>query len=161
MRKLLYFSVAIAGGAFGFLLPLVIVYASEGSMLPESARNNDIPNWANGIIGWAPSSFAMWYCWYMTAKRMPAIEKRFAEERKQSDDDTNKLVENLDKRHLEAITNLIAAFRQDVQTFWTTKREDDTKRDNAMIACLNRLEETQRSLCRFSPQHPTAKAART
>lgn len=60
--------------------------------------------------------FAVWYAYYMTAIRQPAMEKDHREQ-----------ILQLEARHEAHISLLMTNFREDLTSMWDTKREDDAK----------------------------------
>ena len=71
--------------------------------------------------------FAVWYAWYMTTSRIPAIEKIHGDQLTESE-----------RRHENHIALLIQNFRADLDSMWKQKREDDAQ----LSAAIDRLTES-------------------
>jgi len=138
----------------------VLVFAAEGAASGGAAMES-VPPWAAGtgvVIGMLGGPcFAIWYAWYMTTSRIPAIEKSHTEQLTEMRKQHFEHLSEARKQHFEQVQTLIMNYRQDVKTMWDVKREDDKNQasfrredDNKMALALQRLAENiEEGGCRY------------
>lgn len=103
---------------------------------------SDLTGWSSIAASLVSTGFAVWYAWYMTTNRIPAIEKAHSDQIKEGEE-----------RHSAHIELLIGNFRADLKAMWDIKREDDKKLSDA----LDRLAEILRAnSCKFLPGYQHA-----
>lgn len=106
---------------------------SEVRAADDSAevRESHLPPWAvgtglvGGILG--GPTFAVWFSWYMTTRRIPLMEKRNLEERQRQEDRYDAERKVTEERHAAHLQVLMKNHREDLQTWWATKRDDEIK----------------------------------
>jgi len=100
----------------------------------ESSTIRDIGAVTSMISGFG---FAVWYAWYMTTSRIPAIEKIHAEQLAESRKDYRDQLRDSEQRHEQNVMKMIDNFRADQTAMWAIKREDDQR----LAQAIDRLSE--------------------
>ena len=92
--------------------------------------------------------FAVWYAWYMTTSRIPAIEKLHAEQLKESQTAYREQLSESERRHEQNVSRMIDNFRADQTAMWNIKREDDQR----LALAIDKLSECiGEGRCQFTP----------
>jgi hypothetical protein len=129
------------------IVSVIIAGIAIASDSPPSTET--IPSWAvgTGIISGTLGgpAFAVWFSWYMTTKRVPSMERRYAEQ-----------IEASEKRHADHVGLLISDFRADLKELWKYKREDDFKFSD-ILGSLDKsigllTEEVKKRSCEYARQ---------
>jgi hypothetical protein len=114
-------------------MPLLQILA-EAAAGGESTMVRDIGAVASMISGFG---FAVWYAWYMTTSRIPAIEKTHADQLAESRKDYRDQLRDSEQRHEQNVMKMIDNFRADQTAMWAIKREDDQR----LAQAIDRLSE--------------------
>jgi hypothetical protein len=114
-------------------MPLLQILA-EAAAGGESTVVRDIGAVTSMISGFG---FAVWYAWYMTTSRIPAIEKIHAEQLQESQKGFREQLRESEQRHEVNVSKMIDNFRADQTAMWNIKREDDQR----LAQAIDRLSE--------------------
>lgn len=85
--------------------------------------------------------FCVWFSWYMTAKRIPEIEKNHSEQLRIKEEEHKEVLTSLHKAHADHINLITTNYRADMNTMWTQKREDDKELVNALRVLTDLIRE--------------------
>lgn len=141
------------------IFPTILIPFLSGVVLAlDQVQTVDgIPPWAlgtgiiSGIIG--GPAFAVWFSWYMTTKRVPAMERKHAEQLTATEERFSLQIksnseryalqtESSEKRHADHIALLITDFRSDLKELWKYKREDEIR----LVGAIEKLDESLSTL---------------
>lgn len=103
-------------------MPLIAILAEAAA--GESSTIRDIGAVTSMISGFG---FAVWYAYYMTTSRIPAIEKIHAEQLAGSQSAYREQLRESEQRHEQNVSRMIDNFRADQTAMWNIKRDDDQR----------------------------------
>jgi len=113
------------------LLTLASVSLGEETRSAPLSPTDALPSWAvgTGLVGgvFGGPLFAVWFSWYMTTRRVPAMERRYTEMLTAKDAQYAAAFEASEKRHADHMSSVVLDFRNDLKELWKYKREDDLR----------------------------------
>lgn len=126
------------------VLSTTVLFASDGDHVSSS---DGIPEWvkSTGIVAGISGGplFAVWYAYYMTTNRIPALEKIYKEQVEELNQQHVDYIKETNRIHADHIALITNNYRSDVNAMWNIKHEDD----KALINALQNLGD--RFTCRY------------
>lgn len=113
-------TVALVFSALSLTPTLVHGQSEEPAAAPPAVTTPKEAEWIRTIgtvvSAVAGPGFAVWYAYYMTTQRIPAVEAAHKE-----------TIDRMQADHTGEVKRLIDDFRSDIKGMWETKRQDDSQ----------------------------------